>query len=269
MNPELVDRISDILDQRVVGSRPVVGGYTAAERWICDFENGGSAFAKIGVDARTAGWLREEHHVYRHIDAAYMPKLLGWSDEGSKPIMLLEDLSHADWPPAWTLQRIDRVLDLIEAVAQTTPPPGLPRLVDQKDEVFSGWASVARDPLPFLSLGLCSVAWLERSIEQLLLAEANALGWALSRSTRASSPRPWWDSCWPRRCGGRILPAMLNAPRPTSWQRRCTIVSEWRFSGTSTRSSQCCWGLSAWRQSTRWHVRCSFLMRHAVRVAQR
>jgi hypothetical protein len=75
VNPELVDRISGLVDQRLVGSRRVVGGYTAAERWICDFENGGSAFAKIGVDARTAGWLREEHDVYLHVTAAC--RLLG------------------------------------------------------------------------------------------------------------------------------------------------------------------------------------------------
>jgi hypothetical protein len=44
--------------------------------------------------------------------------------------------------------------------ARTPPPPGLWRLADQKASVFSGWATVARDPQPFLSLGQCSAAWL-------------------------------------------------------------------------------------------------------------
>ena len=83
------------------------------------------------------------------------------------PILLLEDLSHADWPPPWTQPRIERVLALISAVAATPAPPDLPRLADQKESVFSGWATVAQDPRAFLSLGPCSAEWLERSIDRL------------------------------------------------------------------------------------------------------
>ena len=51
----------------------------------------------MAVDTRTAQWLREEHLVYQHVDAAYMPGFLGWSDDHSdRPILLLEDLSRAD-----------------------------------------------------------------------------------------------------------------------------------------------------------------------------
>src|SRR5712691_10240141 len=50
----------------------------------------------------------------------------------------------------------------------------MPRLVDQRDELFFFCAAVARDPLPFLSLELCSAAWLERSIDHLVRVEANA-----------------------------------------------------------------------------------------------
>ena len=175
MDPDLVDRISALLGRRVTAWRRALGGYTAAERWICSLQDGQSAFAKVAVDARTAQWLREEYHVYQHVDAAYLPRLLGWSDDhADRPILLLEDLSQADWPPPWTQPRIERVLALISAVAATTPPPDLPWLADQKESVFSGWATVARDPRPFLSLGLCSAAWLERSLARLVQVEAEA-----------------------------------------------------------------------------------------------
>jgi hypothetical protein len=162
LDPDLRARISTLLGRHVTAWRPALGGYTAAERWICTLEDGQSAFAKVAVDTRTALWLREEYHVYQQVDVAYMPRFLGWSDDHSdRPILLLEDLSHADWPPPWTQPRIERVLALISAVAATPPPPDLPRLADQKDAVFSGWATAARDPRAFLSLGLCSATWLE------------------------------------------------------------------------------------------------------------
>ena len=40
--------------------------------------------------------------------------------------------------------------------------------------MFSGWATVARDPRAFLSLGLCSATWLERSLKRLVQVEAEA-----------------------------------------------------------------------------------------------
>jgi hypothetical protein len=81
MDPDLLDRISTLLGRHVTAWRPALGGYTAAERWICTLEDGQRAFAKVAVDTRTALWLREEHHVYQHVDAAYLPRFLGWSDD--------------------------------------------------------------------------------------------------------------------------------------------------------------------------------------------
>jgi hypothetical protein len=175
LKSEIVERIGAVLGQRAIHWRAASGGYTAAERWICALDDGRSVFAKVAVDARTAQGLREEYHVYEHVHADYMPRLLGWDDHTpDRPILLLEDLSGADWPPPWTQTRIDRVLRLIDAVGATTPPRDLPRLADQKAAVFSGWATVAQDPRPFVSLGLCSAAWLERSIARLVQAETEA-----------------------------------------------------------------------------------------------
>jgi thiamine kinase-like enzyme len=41
--------------------------------------------------------------------------------------------------------------------------------------MLSGWTEVAADPMPFLSLGLCSAAWLSRALPTLLRAQASAV----------------------------------------------------------------------------------------------
>jgi hypothetical protein len=70
MDADLLDRVGAVLGRRVTACHQALGGYTAAERWICTLEDGQRVFAKVAVDARTAQWLREEHHVYRHVHVA-------------------------------------------------------------------------------------------------------------------------------------------------------------------------------------------------------
>jgi aminoglycoside phosphotransferase (APT) family kinase protein len=65
------------------------------------------------------------------------------------------------------------VLTTLSAVAATPPPPGLPALSASRERLAS-WGQVADDPTPFLSLGLCSSAWLEMALPSLLAAETAA-----------------------------------------------------------------------------------------------
>src|SRR4051812_15034461 len=76
-------------------------GYTPAERWRVTFTDGSTAFVKIGSTPATAQWLRAEHAVYAHVRAPFMPKFLGFSEHPERPLLLLEDLSGAIWPPPW------------------------------------------------------------------------------------------------------------------------------------------------------------------------
>ena len=59
-----------------------------------------------------------------------------------------------------------RVLDVLDEVHSTRPPGELRLLDDLRDELH-GWTEVARDPGPFLALGLCSSRWLERALHRL------------------------------------------------------------------------------------------------------
>ena len=170
-------RIEALIGQRVVDARTVDGrGYTPAERWIVRFESGATAFAKTGADigtSRIATWLRAEERAYSAIDAAFMPRMLGWGDDGEQPLLLLEDLSAATWPPPWTLAAIDAVRATLEDVAATTPPAGAPDLEAARGAI-GGWRAVARDPRPFLSLGLATREWLHEHLPALIKASDGA-----------------------------------------------------------------------------------------------
>ena len=52
-------------------------------------------------------------------------------------------------------------------IAAHPPPAGLPRAGDS-DAAVGGWPEVARDPAPFLSLGLCSERWLQLALGPLV-----------------------------------------------------------------------------------------------------
>ena len=86
--------------------------------------------------------------------------MLGWDDDGERPVIALEDLSDAHWPPPWTTEQVDAVLACLAEVAATPPPPDLPRAADSQFD-FQGWIEIEDDPEPFLALGLCSSAWLD------------------------------------------------------------------------------------------------------------
>lgn len=172
MKPEAVARTEHVLDAAASAWEPVAScGYALGDRWLVGLEDGRTVFAKRAIGEPTAGWLRAEHHVYASVGASFMPKLLGWED-GDLPLLILEDMSAARWPPPWSPADVEAVLTTLEAVAATRPPPGLVRVIDDPP---TGWDDVSRDPEPFLRLGLCSDAWLEEALPALLEASDTSL----------------------------------------------------------------------------------------------
>jgi len=167
---ELAGRLGRLMGRAVIGATAVHRGYTPAERWVVDLEGGARVFAKSGADSATsavATWLRREHEAYAHIEADFMPRLLGWEDDGVAPLLVLEDLSDARWPPPWTAEAIAAVRSTLTSVAGTAVPAGAPDLEAQRERL-SGWARIASDRAPFLGLGLVTEAWLERALPVLL-----------------------------------------------------------------------------------------------------
>ena len=160
-------QIEQLLGASVVERRSVTGGYTPAERRVLRLSDGRSVFVKTAVNDLTAIWLRKEVRVYRELRAPYMADLLGWVDGGSRPMLVLEDLSACDWPPPWTDARVEAVLDLLRQVA-ATPAPSWLEISAQAEYVGDGWVRVADDPAPLLATGVVTREWLDEALPRFL-----------------------------------------------------------------------------------------------------
>jgi hypothetical protein len=171
----LESRIAQTVQKRVLRLEPVNGGgYSLALRLRAFFDDGTTAFVKVATSQDLARFLRTEHHVYSSLGKQdFLAAFYGWDDDGQHPLLILEDFGAAFCAPPWTTTRIDAVLATLERVHQTPAPVGVPSLESPESrEMLSGWKVVAENPTPFLSLNLCSSAWLENALPDLLEAEA-------------------------------------------------------------------------------------------------
>lgn len=163
-------RAEAVLGWRPTAWRPVFGGYTPARRYaVADGAN--RAFVKVASNRVTAKMLRREAHAYGAAQAPFVPRFIGWADDPQTPLLAIEDLSDATWPPPWTTARIDQAVAAIEAMHAMRVD--LPSLAELDPGVADGWSAVARDSRPFLSLGLASQGWLEAALPALVTAEAS------------------------------------------------------------------------------------------------
>lgn len=144
-------------------------GYALAFHAIATFEDGSKAFVKAGAEDVTSGFLRDELRVYLALEGPFMPGLLGY-DDGDPPLLVLEDLSGARWPPPWDQDAIAEVRRALEALWTTRPPPGIPSVLEEAERLLGGWAEVERKPAPFLSLGIRSPEWLAEWLPRLRAA---------------------------------------------------------------------------------------------------
>jgi thiamine kinase-like enzyme len=97
--------------------------------------------------------------------------LVGWNDDELDPMLIIEDLSEACWPPPWDRRLIDIVLEQITALHSAKAD--LRKFGEVHGAITTGWTTVAESPGPFLKLGLASADWLVRALPKLLDAEKN------------------------------------------------------------------------------------------------
>jgi hypothetical protein len=179
-HPDDVDRVA-----RAVGERPTTIEWAAGHgapsnrRYVARLRDR-SVFAKVAAFDYTAGWLRTEHTIYEALDgAAFLPRLLGWDDDGTHPTLVLEDLSAASWPPPWDTSRVDAVLGAFEEIHTTSPPDATGSIDDVLTDIREGWNEIRAHPEPVAALGVCSGAWLKAHIDELeAAADAAAIGGA-------------------------------------------------------------------------------------------
>ncbi len=138
-------------------------------------EDGWRAFVKVATDDLTASWLRDEHLYYAILRGApFMPGYVGWYDDGRHPVLALEDLSVAEWPPPWSAERVRAVRAALDELHARPVPEETPRAADDRLELREGWEEIRRHPGPFLELGLCSRSWLEAALPALHKAARSA-----------------------------------------------------------------------------------------------
>jgi hypothetical protein len=157
----------------VLGTAPVrwtpveSGGYSRVNaHWRAELQDGRSVFVKHANAVAAEEWLRRERRLYESVRGSFMPTYLGAHDDTGCVLLVLEDLSDADWPPPWSTKRIDAVLAALDQMRTTTPPVGLPVLDDMRDDVV-GWRTVRADITPLLSTGVCAAEWLVAALPAL------------------------------------------------------------------------------------------------------
>lgn len=164
-------RVATVMGKRPVDWRQPSGGYTPAQRWLVTFEDGRSGFVKSATATSASPidqWLRHEYDVYSRLEADFLTRMLGWDDDGVQPLLILEDLSAARWPPPWRPGDVDAVLDMLARMHATQLD--VPPAEELDPDLTAHWREVQDDPAPFLSLGLCSEAWFDQALPPLLAA---------------------------------------------------------------------------------------------------
>ncbi|HEY1014029.1 MAG TPA: phosphotransferase [Herpetosiphonaceae bacterium] len=169
--PDIVARVETLLGWSPESWRPVQGGYTPSARYAV--ANGArSGFVKISTTPMTAWQINREIVAYEGIAGRFVPRVLGADPDPDVPILIIEDLSAATWPPPWTDAL---VAEVIETIAEMHATPSTLRHGGLLEGREAGWPTVAANPAPFLSLGLVSANWLDRALPALIAAETSAV----------------------------------------------------------------------------------------------
>jgi hypothetical protein len=148
------------------------GGYTLAGRHRAFLDDGRTVFVKSAVDDLSAGWLRTEIRVYTTLRGTFLPVFHGWAEHEGLPLIVLEDLGDAHWPPPWRDGDIDAVKRALRELTATPVPEGIEPV--PRADLAHEWREVERDPEPFLSTGVADRRWLDENIRVLSAASERA-----------------------------------------------------------------------------------------------
>lgn len=164
---DIVARVERLLGWAPESWRPVHGGYTPTARYAVAAGTR-TGFVKIATTEVTAQQINREIAAYAGIAGDFVPRVLAVDPDPQTPILIIEDLSGAAWPPPWAERNVERVLGTVARMHATPTSLAHGGLLEGRK---AGWPTVAADPAPFLSLGIVSSAWLDRTLPALIAAE--------------------------------------------------------------------------------------------------
>ncbi len=165
--PEVVARVEHLLGWTPDTWRPVHGGYTPTARYAIA-SGTRTAFVKVSTTPVTAAQINREIVAYAGISGRFVPQLLATDPNPDQPILIIEDLSTATWPPPWTDRLVAEVLEAMAEMHTTRTQLRHGGLLEGRQ---AGWPTVASDPTAFLALGYVTAAWLDRALPALIAAE--------------------------------------------------------------------------------------------------
>ena len=161
-----------MLGRRVITTRCAPDrGFALAERSIVLLEDGSTRFVKIADDAQSRRDVRDEATVLAQMDDPAFPRFVGFDDDPYRPLLIVEDLTGAYWPPPWRPGDVDVVERALDRVHAMSAPPGL---APAASRALDGWASVLEEPQVLSSTGMVTDGWIERNAESLAFAAAAA-----------------------------------------------------------------------------------------------
>jgi hypothetical protein len=150
------NRIAGLVGDGVDRIDELGGGLTHSTVVRAHLSRGGSVVAKIATDTRTADDVGFEHRALTTYELDCMPRVVGFSEVPS-PMLVLEDLAGAHWPPPWPdVDAVFATIDELEAVQAGAQMPPL------RDDRLPTWDAVMARRDTVAEVGNVSLDWLER-----------------------------------------------------------------------------------------------------------
>jgi aminoglycoside phosphotransferase (APT) family kinase protein len=168
VSPTVETKVTGLLGWEPISWTKIEGGYTPAARFVV--RNGHrSAFVKLATTAVTAAHMHREIAVYAALAGPFRPRFYGADNDAKYPFLIIEDLSKATWPPPWSDAYVCAVIQAMAELHSATAT--LRTYLEVHGSREPCWQAVAREPTPFLKLGLATEDWLSRSLPSLIAAE--------------------------------------------------------------------------------------------------
>ena len=177
MIDDIVGTVEELTGRRVVARHDPPGdGYTPAIRFVAELDSGDRVFVKAPPDAHIGAWLQQEISIYRSVGGPFMPGFVGARDatRTDPPVLVLEDLSAARWPPPWDDDAVEAVLAALDRLHTGPIAATVPTVAVLHGSLHLEWDQVARVPSILTGTGLCSAEWLGEVLPHLRRAAHRA-----------------------------------------------------------------------------------------------